>query len=104
MTSRMSVKPQIPDESAKSDFDQICSKWAQLLQWAYHDGLFDQEKEMWEQDIDEFKALWERMTNPRYVEILEAKRGTAMNRDWNRLFDEAYRQACSRLNGHQSIS
>jgi hypothetical protein len=71
----------------------------ELLQWASLDGPYNDAKEPWEQDIEEFKELWDRMTNPRYVEILEATRETALNRDAKRLFDEAYRQACNRLHG-----
>jgi len=87
------------DETVEADFEEICRIWAGLLRRVGHDGGFDYGKEQWEQDIPEFKDAWQRMTNPRYVHVIKSKIGTAMNSDWNRLFEEAYRQANNRARG-----
>jgi hypothetical protein len=67
-----------------------------LLKWAYHDGWFDESKPVWEQDIPEFKLLWERITSPAYVEAIQAERGKGGNSEWDAMLEEAYRQSLAR--------
>ncbi len=76
--------------------DHLWGELTKLIQWAYHDGYAEDDKEVWEWDVPQFKDVWGRITDPSNVEIIKAKRGTAMNPDWNRIFDEAYRQALER--------
>ena len=80
------------------DLDHLWSELARLLQWAGHDGHADQDKDIWEWDTPEVKQIWTRITDPSNVELIKVKRGTAMNANWNRIFDEAWRQAVARSN------
>jgi len=78
------------------DLQPLLAEMGKLLHWAHHDGLYDGSKEFWEQDIQEFKTAWERLTHPVNVDMLRSRLGTAGNADWNRIFAEAYRQSLAR--------
>lgn len=73
------------------DLSPLLEELTALLQWAWHDGWFDVDKPVWEQDVPEIKAVWERITRPYNAESLRERRGTAGNEDWNQIFAEAYR-------------
>ncbi len=73
--------------------EQICRRIGELIQWSCHDGLYDLDRQPWEQKIDDLQYAWRSLTDPSNLEALRRRRDVARIAEWRQLFDEAVRQA-----------
>src|SRR6185312_7606983 len=61
---------------------ELTAAWnelGRLIQWCVHDGLWDWDKQIWEQDVPEIQRAWRRITHPANREALRQRIGTGRN-------------------------
>jgi len=53
-------------------FHALWQELGRVLQMVAHDGGYDRDKELWQQEDDEIQQLWRRITHPQYREALRS--------------------------------
>lgn len=78
------------------DLEQLLDEMGRALHEAWREGVYDPGRDVWEQEIPELEAAWDRLTHPANTAALQSRLRTASSADRNRLLHEAYRWARSR--------